>query len=316
MRDKYGNLTLSNIDKALVGLLLLTENAQGQTINITLDYKHDEYSPQGKLANENALATAESFGCRREHRDVPPSPEAVLITIHQKEGYFRGLPVKVAVEILNQSDVTVQAQVLVLVETVFYTNISSDLVDQRSETVQLQPQQPHQIPLVVVPEVYMKSLLREQNLKVVVSVRLPRGTMERTETVVVLRDLELKLQVFPEAPVEGKSSKAIVSFLNTLNVPLRLPEVIVEGPGLLQSTWSKIYDDVAPGQALRAEVDFKALSPGSKRLSARMLTQNGYVASGSLVVMVTSAWASPDLDYPPFRYSPFGGLFPHSGGGD
>ncbi|XP_072306472.1 coagulation factor XIII A chain-like [Eucyclogobius newberryi] len=311
-RDKYGNLKLEHIDKTKVGKKLMTQSPHnGQGLDITLDYKHDEYSPDGQQKNEEALATAESFGCSREHTQLPPA--TVSIKINTKKA-FVGSPVEAQVDFVNQSDAPLQSRVLVTVETIYYTGVSSRQVHQETYNLDLPPKSSQQMEVTVPSHDYMRFLSSQPNLKLTVTAKLPQGGIVSESAVISLEVLWLQLRVSSPVYV-GQRTMASVSFNNKLDVALVQPNLAMEGPGLL-SYKSKDFENIEPGASLKWDVEFYAYSVGTKTLSALLVSKNQYMAWGFIDVNVLPAphWLPPTFGSAPFGY-PTLGSFGRSLGG-
>ncbi|KAK7912418.1 hypothetical protein WMY93_012629 [Mugilogobius chulae] len=272
-RDKYGKLTLQDIDKTKVGQKLVTQNTE-----------------QGQRSNEQALKTAESFGCSRDN--TPVAPASVKITIQPQKGYV-GRPVEATVTFVNPSSSPLQSNVLVSVETVYYTGISSQEVHKENYDLNLPPNGSQQMAVTVPPEEYMNVLKSQANLRSPCPPSCPGRDGDR-----VCRGepggAGAGLKVLSPALYEGQKAMTSVSFRNNLGVALKKPTLALEGPGLM-SYVTKEFANVEPGGVLKWEMEFYPYSVGKKRLSSVMITENQYMAWGYIEVQVLRAphWLPP-----------------------
>ncbi|KAJ0022606.1 hypothetical protein NQD34_014740 [Periophthalmus magnuspinnatus] len=300
-RDRYGKLSLQKVDKKLIGQKLVTKSPHGNyQLDITLEYKYNEDSVEGQRGNEEALATAESFGCSRENRQVLPA--SVSVIINAKKGYV-GRPLEAQLDIVNPSGSLLQTQVLVFVETTYYTGVRSHEVHKENYNLDLPANSTQKMTLSVPPEEYMPFLGSQPNLKITVSVKLPQNEMVTESAVVSLEVLWLNIQA--SSPVYmGQKGTISVSFNNQLDVPLIRPTLVLEGPGLLPLK-TKDFETVEPRGLLKWEVEFYPYSLGPKTLSAVLLSNNSAMAWGFVDVQVLSSsnWLPPTFGVSSFRRS-------------
>ncbi|XP_055007177.1 coagulation factor XIII A chain [Boleophthalmus pectinirostris] len=297
IRDKYGNLSLLKVDKKTVGKKLLTKSPQGyQPLELTWEYKHNEDTPEGERRNEEALATAESLGCSRDHTETPPT--SLSVTINTKKSYV-GRPVEALVDFVNQSDSSLQTQVTVSVETIYYTGVRSQEVHKEDYPLVLPPRSTQQMALSVSPHEYLPVLGQQPNLKISVSVRAPPNVMVTESAVVSLEVLWLQLQV--SSPVRlGQKGVVSVSFTNKLDIALSRPALGLEGPGLLPFR-TKEFEVVEPGGVLKWDVEFFPYGLGLKKLSSVLIVNDSAMAWGFVDVEVL-----PPPHWSSYGSAPFG----------
>uniref|UniRef100_A0A3B4ACJ2 Transglutaminase-like domain-containing protein n=1 Tax=Periophthalmus magnuspinnatus TaxID=409849 RepID=A0A3B4ACJ2_9GOBI len=126
-RDRYGKLSLQKVDKKLIGQKLVTKSPHGNyQLDITLEYKYNEgktwFSPSSVLR----------LGMSRDIYRLCIYHVSYL----SPQGYV-GRPLEAQLDIVNPSGSLLQTQVLVFVETTYYTGVRSHEVHKENYNLDL-----------------------------------------------------------------------------------------------------------------------------------------------------------------------------------
>lgn len=281
-RDKYGKRLFVGTDKKLVGKKIVTKRPYvNGYLDLTHDYKYNEDTEQH--LNEAALAKAESFGCTRDHTEVPETP--LIIKIHTEKGYV-GRPVEALVEFENKSSSPLHVPIKITVQSTYYTGVPETKVLVEKEGLTIPPNSTTKREVSVPFYKYQSALRYQTSLQIIVVAKLPGDNFVTESRVISLEVLWLTLEVPPRVTI-NQVAMATVSFENSLGTDLVNPVVIVQGTGLIRRQ-QKSFRTIIPGGELRWEVAFNPQRTGTRYLTAIMYTANQFMAGNSVAVTVQS----------------------------
>lgn len=306
-RDKYGNLTQYKVDRNMTGKKILTKSPTGNSyMDITLDYKYAEDSEEEAEAKAKALSLAESYGVTRDHTQLPDP--AIGITISTGKTFFVGETVEAQVDFVNRSQKQVQAQILVLVEAMYYTGVPAHQVHQEDSSLVLPAGQTRQMVIRVPNQDYILHLGSQPSLQFTISAKTDQNQSQTQTRVVSLEVLKLNLNVSSPVVV-GQKASVDVSVRNDLSVPINHPRLALEGSGLVDMRVQD-FGTLQPGATLQWTQQFSPTRPGSKVLTATMICDQLFMFRGSVDVNVQSAapdWFPAVPRQPPFGNPPIRG---------
>ncbi|XP_041824738.1 coagulation factor XIII A chain-like [Melanotaenia boesemani] len=233
-RDKYGNLTPYKVDKTSVGSLIATKAIGAWTLqDITHEYKYPEGSPE----NDRTMATAEGYGCERDHSELPDTTLSVKI---MAEPCPLGGIVRVMVTFNNQAK-------------------STKLYQHTSVVIEIPPQE------------YMKYLGSQQSLHIVVNAQTDT---EQVSDVELIHPAASKFSITISGYKQvDRETFATVSFKNPFNIPIQNAKLCIEGAGLLNYRVFP-YTTIAPFAEIVQKVVFIPRTPGRKTIVAVLDSDN------------------------------------------
>ncbi|KAM6900109.1 coagulation factor XIII A chain-like [Xenentodon cancila] len=225
--DQYGTLTPFKVDTTYVGALICTKSVGSWGLEeVTLNYKY----PEGSAENSRTMATAEEYGCERDHSEVPETKLSVEIIT---QPCALGDVVKVVLKFNNQDQVAKTVTAHFEVSVVFYTGVVSDEFKAENFTLHLPPFQSSTAMFEISPQEYMPSLGSQLCLHFDVN-----GTTgdEKVSDVKVLwlepPGLTITLSGIPRV---NHQMYASVHFKNPFNMTLIKARLVMEGAGLLEN---------------------------------------------------------------------------------
>eukprot|EP00066_Takifugu_rubripes_P028254 XP_011617520.1 PREDICTED: coagulation factor XIII A chain [Takifugu rubripes] len=186
-KDKYGNLTPYSVDTTYIGKCIYTKSVGGtQPVDITLNYKNPEGSPE----DIRAMERAESYGIQRDHSELSEQP--VNVVIHSNEVYL-GYDIELDIEFHNPGGLEKMVNALLSGSVVYYTGIISNDLKEIKFTATVAGNSKEHVRLTVMADDYMPFLGSQLSLRFILSIESEDQSMS-TMKVVNLKTKDLNLR--------------------------------------------------------------------------------------------------------------------------
>ncbi|XP_056869457.1 coagulation factor XIII A chain-like [Takifugu flavidus] len=267
-KDKYGNLTPYSVDTTHIGKCIYTKSVGGtQPVDITLNYKNPEGSPEDMRAMERA----ESYGIQRDHSDLSEQP--VNVVIHSNEVYL-GYNIELDIEFHNPGGLEKMVNALLSGSVVYYTGVISNDLKEIKFTATVAGNSMEHVRLTVKADDYMPFLGSQLSLRFILSIESEDQSVS-TMKVVNLKTKDLSLRLSGDAVIH-RDMFVTLSFTNPYPFALHNIFLFMEGSGVIDIK-SSFYRIIDVGATVSWKEHFQPRLAGLRGIVAVMHSSNLYM---------------------------------------